>query len=366
MRSVVLVLGVGCYSPSAQTGAPCDPEAPRCPDGQVCSSVAGGHVCTVPGTGDPDGGSFDAAVLVDANPLGHITVSPGWSVDVFQDFSASFTYVPIDFVDGPETYSNLPDWLFVLEPPFAPRLGLLAGRRVIELSGSTFTSHDYGQHDPNTGGRPDYLRGATYVANLDANGPALLVSSSSAGGGDGTFRITPGWNLSPDKVQNNTRGILFDPTGAFDERAVPEGYLGTQDGLVRRSDGQVIAPGDIKTMRLVGSDLLVTRDVGTTVQLVRITSKTHVETVLAEHATIRLGQGVPPSPYIAFAVVDQRTVVLVGPSGALVPVVDTTDPRFAWQAVAVPAIPHPLAGRIYLLEGNRDLDLDRVLAITPR
>jgi hypothetical protein len=43
-----------CYAPAAPTGVPCDPDAPRCPGGQQCVAVAGGHACTGTGGGDPD------------------------------------------------------------------------------------------------------------------------------------------------------------------------------------------------------------------------------------------------------------------------------------------------------------------------
>ncbi len=51
---------VGCFSPNAPAGAPCDPAAPSCPTGQACHATSDGFVCTS-GTG-----STDAPVAVDA------------------------------------------------------------------------------------------------------------------------------------------------------------------------------------------------------------------------------------------------------------------------------------------------------------
>ena len=360
----MLAIG-GCYGPRVPTGAACDPLAPACPDGQACVTTAGGSFCGEPGQG-PD--AAPDVPPVDAGALAHVKLAPGWSADVFRDFSADHAFVPVEFVDGAESYSNLPDRLFVLDAPFARTLGMLAGRQVIELSREGYVVHDFGRHAPNTAGLPDYLRGATFVASLDGGGPAVLVSSSSSLGGDGSFKIDPAWSIATDDVKNNVRAVLYDQAGAFDARPAAEGYLGTQNGVVRRSDDMLIVPGDNQSMRVIGEDLLVARFVmGAGMQLIRVAGKTHEEKQLASARDLQIGDGAPPPPALAWAVVDQQAVKLVGEGGELDTIAETNDPDFVWQAVAAPAKPHPLAGAtptLYVLEGNRARDVDRVLVLT--
>jgi hypothetical protein len=105
-------------------------------------------------------------------------------------------------------YSNQPDGVFVLRPPFAEALAVISGRAVFELTATSFTVHDHGKHAPNTAGLPDHIRDGRFVPDLDATGPALLLASSSDLGGDGTFRVTPAWAISSDRTTNNTRAIL--------------------------------------------------------------------------------------------------------------------------------------------------------------
>jgi hypothetical protein len=65
MVRVVVALGVlvGCYSPSAPAGVPCDPSANNCPAGEACVARGDGHVCGPPGSGEVE---LDAPVLADA------------------------------------------------------------------------------------------------------------------------------------------------------------------------------------------------------------------------------------------------------------------------------------------------------------
>jgi len=369
-RCAAALLLWGCYAPSAPSGAPCDPAAPTCPDGQACLPAAGGgHACSGAPGGDPDP---DAGT--DGPPgLGHVRTASGWSARVLHDFSTKFTYVPIDFVDGAEMYSNQPDFMFVLRPPFNEALAILAGRVVFELTATTFTRHDYSGHAPNTAGLPDHLRGGTYVPNLDNGGPAVLLSSSSASGGDGTFRVTEQWAISSDRTNNNTRAILWDPTGAFDATGKADGYLGTMGGVIPRAAGPmgaVIIPGDTKTMHLAGANLLLTRQLQTApdkVALLEVTGAPYVEKPIAESTSIELADGPAPAPHPAWAIVDRNRLVLLRADGSLETVAESLDGSFGWQAAAVAAPPHALAGTsapiVYILEGNRGRSIDRVLAL---
>ncbi len=358
----------GCYNPGIPAGVPCNPEAPACPEGQACVPAAGGHVCGEPGSGGddaPPGG--DGGPDAPPGELDHIRTAPGWKARVFHEFSSRFTYVPIDFVDDNEMYSNQPDSLFVLRAPFAEALAVVAGRVVIELTASTYTAHDYGGHAPETPGLPDNLTSGTYVPDLDGAGPAVLVTSSSRHAGDGTFRVTPAWAISSDRTTNNTRGILWDAAGVFDELGLSEGYLGASNGVFRRDAamGPAILAGDTKTMHLAGLDLLLTRHLATSVQLVQVTTGTHAERTLAERTMIELADGPAPAPHLAWATLDLAQLALVRSDGSLEMVAESTDAAFTWQAAAAAAPPHELAGPVYLIESNRALDLDRVIAIEP-
>lgn len=373
LRGVALLLlgCAACYGPRPPAGAPCDPAAPACPQGQACVLVAGGgHACGGDPADTPDGPPTDGPP--DAGSLGHVKVAAGWRARVFYDFSAEFTYRAADMVDGPETYNNQPDSLFVLRPPFAEALAVIAGRAVFELTAARLVRHDFGNHAPNTAGLPDHLRGGTYVPSLDGGAAALLLASSSSNSGDGSFRVTPQWAISSDRTNNNTRAILWDASGSFDELGVPEGYLGTQAGLFLRSaaGGTPIITGDTKTLHLAGADLLLTRQLQTAVQLVRVTSGTHAEKVIAERSMIELAHGPVPAPHLAWATLDLKQLVRVRADDTIETIAESDHPDYTWEAAAVAAPPHALAGAngapiIYVIEGNRPLEIDRILAIEP-
>jgi hypothetical protein len=221
---------------------------------------------------------------------------------------------------------------------------------------------------PNAGmGQPDHLTGAMFVVDLDAAGPALVVSSASEDAGDGSFKITPQWAVSIDLSFNNTRCVLQDGPGGFDAQMSAQRYLGAQNGLIRRSDSAVIAPGDVRSMRVVGNDMYITRFVTATMteQLVRIASGVHTETMLAERTRMRILEGEPPMGYVAWAIIDFKQLARIAADGKIEVVAETTDPSYAWTGGVAPPAGHPLIGRIYVLESNRALEVDRVLAIKP-
>jgi hypothetical protein len=362
VRAAAVLLVAGCYAPGTPAGVVCDPAAPACPTGQVCIEEAGGHVCRPEGT-QP---SIDAPVdppddTAPPDPFAYITTD--LDIELFQDFSAQFAYDPLDFPETSETFDNQPSWVFALQPPFPAALGVVAGRQILVLSGSSYEEHDFGQHAPNQPQLPDHLTGAMFVANLDGD-PAIYASSSSQNAGDGSFIITPAWTISREQTTNNVRGVLFDTAGAFDNLGAPEGYLGSQLGIVKRSTNTTLVAGDNQNLVLVGNDLLVTRHLAASVELRRIATITHAETLLATSTRIRLGEGAPPAGAIAWALVDNARLALVRSTGALDVIAETTDPAFVWHAVAVPPTGHPQAGRIYILESNRDRDIDRILALS--
>ena len=81
----LLVALVGCYSPAAVTGLPCEPDKANCPRGQVCTTYGGGSYCQPPGF-DP---TIDAAVPddegVDAPDAPDAPVGPDMDNDFIGD-----------------------------------------------------------------------------------------------------------------------------------------------------------------------------------------------------------------------------------------------------------------------------------------
>lgn len=302
----------------------------------------------------------------------HIDLASGWSVRVFNDFSDGHTYVPVDFVDPPEMYSNEPTSMFVMSPPYPSALAVLAGRDVIEMTSSSYAVHRVGATTtPNQGGIPDHLTSGVLVPGPN---PLVMLSSSSATQGDGTFVMTTQWQTSADFPRNNTRCVTVDAAGGFDDADTLTGeiYLGTDNGVVRRSDMMTLFIGDTKTMKVVGTRLLLTRQIIVgDVRLVLVDSKTggmYPETELARAGGIEIGEGEPPAPGIAWAILDTtRLVSVTAMPGAMDAIAQITDPAFVWSAVAAPPAGHPLSAtgsEVYVLESHRDSDLDRVLVFT--
>jgi hypothetical protein len=307
-----------------------------------------------------------------ANPnpeLPYIELAPGWSAAVFNDFSDEHSYIDIDLVDPPEMYSNAPASLFVMSSPYPSALAVVAGRDVIELTSSTYAIHHVGATTtPNQTGVPDELTNGVFVPGAT---PYVLLSSSSATLGDGTFRMTTQWQVSSDTSTNNTRCVAVDATGSFDAgtAAVPEVYYGSDSGVWRRSTQSQLFVGDSKTLKAAGGSLLVTRAIGPGDQrLVKVDSFTagmYPETELARSSLIELGEGEPPGG-IGWAVFDSSRLVSVTATG-VVEIARTSDASFNWEAAATPPAGHALATAqniVYVLESNRTLDTDRILVLT--
>jgi hypothetical protein len=301
----------------------------------------------------------------DAPPFAYIDLAAGYDVSLFQDFSSAFVFDAMDWPEMTEFHDNAARYLFTLDTPFPKGLGVIAGRTIFVLDGASLETHDFGQHPRNTAGQADNLTGAVLVPNFSLAGTALVVSSGSEDTGDGLFAIDAQWAISTDLSVNNTRCVLYDATGAFDAQATAQRYLGGQGGVVRRSDQVVVAPGDIRSMRLIDEDLLVTRFLTATAteEPVRRVGTPHAATVLPR-TRLRIVDVAPPASAIAWAIADETQLVLVRPDGTLDVIAELTDPAYRWASAHLPPDGHPLAGRIYVLESNRDRDLDRVLAIT--
>ena len=63
LGAVVLVACAACYSPSAPSGAPCDPAVGNCPSGQACVDQSGAFVCLRPD--EARDGALDDATRAD-------------------------------------------------------------------------------------------------------------------------------------------------------------------------------------------------------------------------------------------------------------------------------------------------------------
>ena len=78
---------------------------------------------------------------------------------------------------------------------------------------------------------------------------------------------------------------------------------------------------------------------------------------------MRILEGEPPAGYIAWAVIDFKQLARIAADGTIDVVAETIDPAYAWTGGLVPPAGHPLASRLFILESNRALDLDRVVEI---
>jgi hypothetical protein len=74
LYAVIALAGASCYSPTAQTGAPCTPAAGNCPEGQTCVAQSGGFVC-----------SDNPTEPIDARPVPQADALPDGSPNVDSD-----------------------------------------------------------------------------------------------------------------------------------------------------------------------------------------------------------------------------------------------------------------------------------------
>ncbi|HTL37015.1 MAG TPA: hypothetical protein VL326_27955 [Kofleriaceae bacterium] len=73
---LILAMVSGCYAPRVLPGAPCDPDLPSCPRGQVCISNPDGAYCLPDGT-IPIDAPFTAAADADVDAPSLIDAPPG-------------------------------------------------------------------------------------------------------------------------------------------------------------------------------------------------------------------------------------------------------------------------------------------------
>lgn len=90
------------------------------------------------------------------------------------------------------------------------------------------------------------------------------------------------------------------------------------------------------------------------------------ETQLAQAGRVVLGEGTPPGAQ-AWAVIDNARLAAVTATNDIDTIAESIDPAYQWRSAVSPPPGHPLATApniVYVLEGNRVLDIDRVLVLT--
>jgi hypothetical protein len=325
---------------------------------------------------------------VDGDPTGlpgeAIEVPPGWSVEVWVDFSSSFTFMPVQYVDDPYEFNNRPHHMFLLPAPFTPGIGLVATWEIFEIRApDVFIPHGYypGSDD---GPGPDALWDAVFCDAWMAAGPGICVAAGSQNGGDGHYRIAPDWSITPLSSTNNVCDLAYDPAGLFDAVGAPTIYWSGPDGL-RRFGEPVFYPGMLNgafTEILPSGDVLTFHTETTTNRrrLVRVASGTHAELVVREavgtfepiarqHAGVYaiVTGDVARFPGAGYAIDAARELLEIDASGAATTIARAGS-GWRWTHALVPPASHPLGAAgpaFYLLEFEPATETNRIIRIAP-
>jgi hypothetical protein len=318
-----------------------------------------------------------------------------WDVDIFWDFSTSFVYQTQDFIEDctlatTAPVTNEPGYLFLLVGAGAEGLGVLAGRSVLELRlPGTYVDHSYKPAQCNQTG-PDVLTRAYATPSTTiggGSGAAVFVTSSSASSGDGLYKINSSWTIQRLVNLNNSRTVFVDETGAYDAQGAQSLYWGSDADLRRfvpatPSTPFVTLTGELfaECSPLSGGDLLCSTASGSTVtsrSLVRFAAASpHTRTVLVNDTTspfdfYRLIQGrFTGQTTLGYAVLNSNSspqLKEVFASGTPPTVASTADSSWRWWPGVIPPSTHSLGTTkaLYILEGNRVLDIDRVIKFSP-
>lgn len=306
--------------------------------------------------------------VVDAS-VSHVHVAPGWSVAVLADFSGAVPYRPNDYQDGTnETLDNAPTAVAALYPPFAAELAVAAGRSIVELP--SLAVHDYRPAVPDTTG-PDAIYRISF-GNPPDTGAALWIAAASQGAGDGLYYVSPSWQLTRDNANNNTTGVDFDATGAFDGIGTPTIYFADGTGVRRRgsASSNVLVYASINDLDGIAAtataQLVVhTPNGATTSDVDRVLATTHAAQIVATATRFALAEGGALASTSAAVIRDGITLAVYANDGTFVDGASSTDPAWVWVNAAAPQPPHRLAGSYVVLESNRTLDRDELLVVTP-
>ncbi len=313
-----------------------------------------------------------------------LQLPPGWTAEVWVDFSADFTFVDVQYLDTIYPMNNRPHHMVLLSAPFDPGIALVATWELFEVRApDVFTPHSYypGVDD---GPGPDALFDAVFCDVWMGPGPGICVAAGSQNGGDGVFRVEADWSIQKISSDNNVGDIAYDPTGAFDGVGAPTIFWAGPDGL-RRFGGNVFYPGMLNgafTEVLPTGDLLTmhTDDTSGTRRLVIVESNTHAEItvrsttetfepVARQHAgafavvagdTTRL-------PGLGYAIAGTRELLEVMPGGGS-SVIATAGAGWRWTHAIIPPADHPLGAdgwTLYLLEYAPATEINRIIRLRP-
>jgi hypothetical protein len=197
-----------------------------------------------------------------------------------------------------------------------------------------------------------------------------VVGSSSESNGDGLFFVNSAWSIARDTNLNNVRGFLWDAAGTV--QGAPRVFLATGNGMFVRPDTTMpVLFGDIKSIVSIPNGVVFARELVdyTDTRLVRAmwNGTAFVEAEITIREDIEFAEGDRPSGALAWAITDLDQLVEFANDGTATMIATTSQPGYEWRAAAAPPIGHALSAAkrsIYVLESNRDMDIDRVLVFT--
>jgi hypothetical protein len=307
-----------------------------------------------------------------------IEVPPGWSGGVWFDFSDQYVFDADAYFDDPYTFNNAPQSMFILRDPFEPGLGVITVHDVIELrSPGAYAEHDFFRATGATG--PDALSQAADCRGWNGIAEGYCFNAGSQDGGDGLFVVTPDWQMSLVETINNCNHLGFDPEGLFDGSGEPTLFYGTPDNTIRYPDDVVLAMSTQPRIVLEDGRLAVIASESGLQRLGLIDPDTldlailRTEVVPKEPiarqnvGALRIATGdLSMLPGVLYVLVQASQLFEYDADGAGVALATTVEGQgWRWASVVIPEPDHVLARdggpTFYILEGNRELDRDRVI-----
>ncbi len=325
-----------------------------------------------------DDGGIDGSLLVGED----ISLPEGWTAEVWNDFSNSYTFEDVQYMDVQFAFNNRPHHMVLLSDPFTPGIALVATWEVFELhTPDVFISHFYypGVDD---GPGPDAFFDGAFCDAWMSNPPSLCMAAGSQNAGDGIYLIGSDWTIQRFSTDNNVGDLVYDATGAFDGVGIPTVYWGDPNGL-REFGGTTFYTGMLNgafTEVLPSGDLLLMNTNTTTDErrLVTVASSTHAETIIRQ--TSEPGDPVARQHAGVYAVVSGDMTRLPGKGYAIefthdlleiapdngVSVLASAGPGWRWTHALVPPADHPLASGgwlFYILEYEPTTERNRIIRL---